>query len=1165
MSKLNFTPEQRRAIAALKGNVIVSAGAGSGKTRVMVERYLGLLEAQRQAQKGSQANLVAITFTKKAAGELKERLRQELGRRSLEEPQERDFWQRQQRELERAQISTIHGLCTRLLREQAAVLGLDPDFQVADEVEAAYWVGQWVDSFFACRYREQDADLDLLVQAYGGGAVKGQLRLLLAKAADLAALGDLAAPYQAYIQAESWRYAALAAELDDLRGRVADFTGKTGGDFLQYLQENWPELEGELERQQGLSAVEELFSKKPSNGNLAKALKAAKVGDHLAELHKLQADQAALPLLPAYSCLLASLAAYVEGEKQARNLVTYDDLEVKALELLQNHSEVRHHYQQLFAHIMVDEFQDTNLRQKELIYWLCGDDGQQLQGDKLYVVGDPKQSIYRFRGADVGVFADVRQELCQQDSRNLISMQDNFRSSKEVLAAVRAAFAPLLGTDPGKTVYFEPLVGHFSCGEKPVFYQLVYDQQLKGDKRLLEARALARELKRLRQQPYLITREDGTREEQPVQLGKVAVLLPRFTHVAELAQAFREEGLPFTVQNGRDFYLQQEVLDILNICRALLHKYENLALAGALRSPYFGLDDASLTQLFTGLPKGGSLEEALCQAQPAAFQQQGLLKRAQDLVAELSTAAALLGPREFYQLLWERLKIPAVLSAQEEGEQKLANVKKLGRLLSAYVGRTGGGLADFLTYVKQLLEYGSRETEANLEAEEAVTLLTVHGAKGLEFDTVVLPQLDGEGGRDREVVRFSQELGLGIKVPGEDGELVETSVFADIKEEAGKLEQAESLRLLYVAMTRAKYRLLLSGTYQRGKKPGQAKTWYNLLQPVLGQAEEVEGRQLELADYQEAGQPEAGAARQEADQSLVQPLPEAASTSQSFSPTSIATYLSCPRRYFYRYVALLPEVEAAGQGGGGGMAAALLGSVCHKSLELLRLPAGLGEEERKAAVAEAYARALRELAPEHVGSQAAAAGEELLQTYVASQLYRSLPEERQRELSLQWWEGELPFQGIIDCLYLDAEGRCQLVDFKSGRAPAGQVLPLAYAYQLSLYARGVQQVYGYQEVEGSLHFLRGPVALGLPAGRDYGEEALALAREISAKEAREEDYPPDPEARYCSACPYNYLCPQFAKVFSQSLQEAQEWAASVGYKEGDVDEIIKDVRNRSRK
>ncbi len=1133
MSEQKFTRPQQQAIDALTGNVFVSAGAGSGKTRVMVERFLKLLAAQRSLadKKVSPANLVAITFTKKAAGELKERIRAGIAERVAEEPQYKDFWLKQQQTLDQAQIGTIHGLCARLLREQAAVLGLDPDFQTADETESAVFLCDCLNEFFAENYKEAEPDLALLVNAYGGKQVKENLKALLSKVEEIAAWGDLSEPYRKNIRESEALYETVFGELKGVVARKDDFKKTKGEEFLAVIAEELPILAQSLVVAHDFAPLKKLLGSAPDGRTkVGKALKPAR--EQLERLETAEADKIALPLVDAYKNVLKNLAAFTAAAKAQRGLVGYDDLEEQALGLLRQHPEVRGYYQKLFTHIMVDEFQDTNARQKSIIYLLCGDDEDRLQNGKLFTVGDPKQSIYRFRGADVGVFAGVRREIEEEKKGELVSMDDNFRSSKEVLAAVDEAFAALLGTDESEAVFFEPLEGHFTSNERPRFLHIDIGEEKNAA--LLEARAVARELKELLARPYHLTYEDGREEEKAADLGKIAVLLPRFTHVDEIKEAFREEGLPFLVYNGHGFYQRQEVADILSLCRGLLHKYENLPLAGALRSPYFGLDDATLTRLFLAVPQHGSLRETLLKADTADFnaEQRPLVARAQRLVKELTAAAALWGPREFFRELMRALKTEAVLGAQVGGRQQLANVKKLGRLLFAFAAETGGSLADFIAHTEQLTAFGNLETEANLEAPAAASVMTVHGAKGLEFDTVILPQLSGKGNADKSSVRFSPTLGLGVQAPLDDGSTKDTGVLKALKEENSLLQQKEDLRLLYVAMTRAKYRLILAGTFKDGKK-SEARNWYNLLNDpaVLGSSDDVEHVKLEAKEYKEESSSETiNAAAEESEENLAAPLALPQKSVSSFTPTAIAAYLVCPRRYFYHYVAKLPEEEAVfpkGKGKSKALPPVLLGSVIHRSLELLHLKAGTSEKERELKVAESYARALREEAPDFIGSEAAAAGEKLLQDYAAGELFAKLPEERQRELQLQWWEDDLRFTGIIDCLYEDENGQ-HIVDFKSGRPPAEEGLPLAYAYQLALYARGAAKLFGHKKIDGSLHFLREEGKDRGCGGEElaaYGEEAVSLARRISGKKAEEAAFAPAIGSRYCPYCSYNYLCP----------------------------------------
>lgn len=1139
MSDMNFTVSQSAAIGRLQGNTAVSAGAGSGKTRVLVERYLRLVEQGLSGGvRTGVSDIVAITFTKKAAGELRERVCRELERRATADVLHAAFWRQQLEELPKAQISTIHGYCSRLLREHPVELALAPDFQVAEEFAAEEFLQECLKKFLRLRFGSSSA-LKELVSQYGGQAVLRQLELLLPHVKEIAAVPDLTAPYMASIAAAQPLYGQLAELLEELLAQESELATKSNKDFFRELATALPEIAAELRERQDTAPLERLIEGRKSTGKLKDYLKEIK--ELRAKLTAAAVDQQALPLVRLWQELLQDFAGFLRQEKQQRDFLSFDDLETLALELLQRHPEVRRACQERVRYLMVDEFQDTNERQKQLVYLLCGDDKNELQGGKLFVVGDPKQSIYRFRGADVGVFAEVRRAVAAKDSAGVIAMYDNFRTTDAILQAVDAAFSTLMGTDAEQDVYFEPLLPHLHGEMRPMFLEVPYDKASAGGKRRLEAEAVAREIEARHARQYIYRDSEGREHTEAPSYKDMAVLLGRFTHVQTLTEALRRHNIPFVVQSGRDFYECQEVLDLLNLLQALQNKYNNIALAGALRSPYFGLDDESLTRLFLSLEKDGSLLDALLAADANLYDagQRELLLRARAICGRLRLAASVCGLPELWQAVEAELQPDAVLARQEDGEQKLANVRKLRQLALKFAAVQNGSLGEWLAYTDRLRRQKVRETAANLPTGDAVTIMTVHASKGLEFKTVILPMLDMQGKADSDMIRFDKQLGLGIKAVLADGSLEDSSVYKAVKEREKALAAAESLRLLYVAMTRAQYDLLLSGAYNIETKKSDASSWFNLLRRAYGGSDAVEFKEVDLRGLEPDTVPATEKTPLPVPPELLAgaaPLSDFEQGLTTFSPSSLQEYLFCRRAFFYRYIARLPELELLGKalpqaaGSGEGEPALppkLAGLLIHKALELLHwesLPPSLSKERREKAEA-VWQAALAEAAPEYEGKASAGKAREMFFNYIYSGLYQSIAPEHRREQRFSLLYGGYEFSGVLDCLYRDGSGRWHIVDYKTGRPPLTQ-LPLGYACQMALYRQAAAEVFGAAGAVAELHFLQDNSCWPLPPEADFLQQALALCDEINAKKMAESSFACSGDRQRCDFCSYNYLCPR---------------------------------------
>ncbi len=1099
----DFTPQQEEAIRTVDRNVAVSAGAGSGKTRVLVERFMHILRRglADPGLKADASEIVAITFTRKAAGEMKARIR-----RAMEEEAARSdgaFWRGQLEALERAQITTIHSVCSRILRENPVEAELDPGFVLAEDFEGREFLLRCLKDYVRRGLQQEDAGLKTLADAYGSSLLLQMMEDMLPHLSSLREMGGLKRPYEesaARLPALKEEFCSLLREAAAQRDKYASPKTALYG-RLEELEASLADLVPEISREPaGAQAMARALELTSVRGRLKEEYKEllGRLKTLRDEINGAEADILALPLIGCWEKTLDSLAAYIRSRKLETDFLDYDDLEIMALELLHDEN-IRRKYRQKFRYLMVDEFQDTNDRQRRIIYLLCGDSEDELQGSRLFIVGDPKQSIYRFRGADVSVFARVRREI-QKRGGAYITLTRNFRSVDKVLESCNAAFSRLLGTDEKKDVFYEALEFHRESDVRPVLLEIPVTREQNGVKRRLEAGVIAKEMLKL--------------HEEGVPYGDMAVLLSAMTHSDTLGGVLQRYGIPFEIVDGRGFYGRQEVLDLLHLFAALHNRYRSLELAGVLRSPYFGLDDESLTRLFL---QRECLWDSLQQADADTYgsEQGGRIRRAAAVLAELRCCAAVSGAAELWRQAWKLLHIDAVLTLQEYGSVKLANARKLRQLCLDYCGSHGCGIGAWLDYVARLRQAGQKETSANMAAGDAVSIMTIHKSKGLEFGTVFLPMLDAKGRGDMSQIRFEQSAGLGIKVPDADGQLLETGVYREAAAKNKKLELEERIRRLYVAMTRAENRLIMSGCFQDldKEKDLEEMDWLQQLHCIFRNSGEVEIRTAEPEAEEPAEQ--ALAAGHAADIEALrrtEPLPlYLQPPAAGFSPSALQTYLRCQRQYFYQMVMQLPGLEEAAEESRG-LPASVTGLIVHKALELYR-----GGDLRGA-----FEKAVHEY---NNGSFAGTVGAwDMLQRYTASSLYAGLSEGRLREVEFTLPAEEGPaLRGIIDCVDFCADGTAAIVDYKTGRPPEDGEVCEGYALQLAVYRAAAEKIFHTRVSSARLHFLQNLSFWELPGGGEYLQRALDLCREIGGK-TREDEF--SCSLASCAFCHYNYLCPK---------------------------------------
>jgi len=891
LSLYEFTGQQAAAIQAPAGAVVVTAGAGSGKTRTLVGRYLALLESGRPLR-----SVVAITFTDKAAREMRARIRAAIetwmGR--CDDPVERVRWETAFAALDGARIGTIHSLCTEILRAHPAEAEVDPDFDVLDENQAALLKARAVDAALA--WATTDPQTVPLFEYLTEHQLRQTLATLVqerldaipafnALAADpLAHWSDaLAAWLRKRLEAPVW-----AASLDKLARLQASRPDDRLETARRAVLAHWAEAQAALVGTRSphpnwdtffaaLLALRSAISTSGRKSNwdaddLAAARKAMKsLRTHfdatLAPLLKKKPiswalDKRCADALPRLRRLFDRTLAEYDCLKDERRALDFDDLEAGALALLTRNDEVRTRWQSEAHAVLVDEFQDTNSRQQGIVYALAGftqhatRNTQHVPPASLFIVGDSKQSIYRFRGADVTVFRRVQADVTAAHGQH-VPLDLTFRAHTPLVTLVNGLLAPILGEEDNLerpyAVPFAPLAAYRDeprPGIRSPYLELHLGLGENADEgRTAAAAGLARRLRQLH-------------DEEAVGWGEMALLFRAATGFPPYENALERAGIPFVTVAGRGFYDRPEVRDLLNGLAALADPTDDLALAGLLRSPAFALSDVALYLLRWGPSEGETRRQgeretrghtdsnasSPCPLVPLSPRPlwdalNGPLDhldpsdamracRAREVITELHGLA---GRVTVGNLLARLLNVTHYRAALylASGHRLCRNVDKL--LADAHrSGLVSAG--EFLEYVQSLRDIAAREGEAPVEAEGAIQLMTVHKAKGLEFPVVVIADAAHAGRGSTPSVLVSSDVGvlLGLK---EEKTLPSTYRLACLRD--ADQEDAESRRLLYVATTRAQEKLIVSG-HVKARKDGtpQLQGWLAWIGETIGLEQE---------------------------------------------------------------------------------------------------------------------------------------------------------------------------------------------------------------------------------------------------------------------------------------------------------------------------------------
>jgi ATP-dependent exoDNAse (exonuclease V) beta subunit len=799
------TPEQAAAIAAGKRDVLLEAGAGTGKTGVMVERYCRLV-----CDEGVSPDAVlAFTFTDKAAAELRHRIRAELADRS-------EAGSERARSLLAgiggAWVTTIHGFCNRLLAAHPVAAGVDPGFRVLDAPEAERAAREAFEEALEEFLAAGDKPREETVATF---EIDGLRAIVSGAHAELRSRG-IAEPRlpeqpEPDVDGALRRAAETAAEcLEELKP----------GDARRELLERALERFGEADsRPLGLDELTALRteSKAKSVAGYREAIEAAIARSAEAG----EGGQAYRHI----ATLLELFSNRFEAAKERRAGIDFEDLQILAARLLER-AEIGQAYRSRFSHLMVDEFQDTNRLQLRLIEALHG------PRCELMVVGDEFQSIYGFRHADLEVFREQRRRVEEAPDGAAMELSGNFRSRPEAIGAVNALGSELLGES------FRPLrVGAEPTAPEPPgagsAVELLLTARDGWDAEgielapptdgttplncLAEARLLATRLREL--------------ADAGIDRGEMVVLLRAFTHLDAYEDSLERAGLRPYVVGGRGYWSQQQVSDVCALLATIANPLDDQALFGALASPACGLAPDTLWLLRAAAGKRRcvwpAIEAATERGEPELAEAERLrqipeaelrlLRRFAETIEALRARGTRLSLEGLIEAAVTETGYDLAVLMRPSGEARFANVRKLMRLAAEFESREGRDLRGLLDFLASRAEVDAEAQAATaVEGHDGVRIMTVHNAKGLEFGVVAVPDLSRSllaGSRPPLLTIGRDEEGprVGLQLRRLGAASINLYSYADLCEEAKERDAEEGLRLFYVAATRARERLILSG------------------------------------------------------------------------------------------------------------------------------------------------------------------------------------------------------------------------------------------------------------------------------------------------------------------------------------------------------------------
>ena len=1075
MSSGRWNPEQREAIER-RGRVFVAAGAGTGKTAVLVERVL------QQVLGGTPIDrLLAITFTDRAASELRRRVRE-----ALELAGEMD----RARAIDSAWISTIHRFCLRILRANAFDAGLDPRFAVADDVGSRLLRSEAFDlaleRFLAEAPAGDGRRLDLLA-AYGRRRLRETLSHTHEQLRSAGRPLELRPHAVADLSASVSAARRAAAELDHEQAR---------------------RLAALLEAPPDPAVLADLSAYKVRNTAARHDYNAAREA-----VEGAAGDAAAVADL----ALLEELLRLVDGAyadlKDERSLVDFTDLELRTRALLQARPDLAAGYRERFACVLVDEFQDTNLLQCELIDLVAG--------GELFLVGDEFQSIYRFRHADVEVYRARSEEA----GADMIALRRNYRSRAHVIGTVNESYRREFGER------YHPLLaeGVFD-GDAPGGGRvdlLLTDKVGFGESgqswRDAEARALAGRIAEL---------VDGG-ECRP---GQVVVLFEAGTDAARYEAALRDRRLATVRATGRGYYAQQQVSDVLAYLRLVRNRYDDVALLTVLASPLVGLSNDGLLRVRRAAPRR-PIFTALERDEPPA----GLSAAEQRLVlafgqrfARLVRASADVSLERLCDLIAAEHDYDLACLAMPDGDRRFANLRKLGRLAAEFEAVRGPDIEGFVRFCDEQAALQVREGEAAIaeEGRDAIVLMTVHAAKGLEFDVVALADCGRErAARATRDILVAADGSVALRaVNPATGLLGPALGYPEVALAERQAEREEARRLQYVGMTRARHHLIVSGALDPGEDTsiaylcgglgvdldsdpevdvGDARLRVHVERPPAAAAPSQNGGgniECLAPDIQPVGEQLAlfgqGGRTVEALPLLAPIAPAPPVPLRRLSYSALSLYRRCGYRYFAQRVLGLPEPERVAAEGEG-LDPLELGDAVH--LELERAD-GRWRDLYPHASAEDEAR---------IGGFVAAWVQSPLRARVAELV------DARNEVAFAFDVDGVLLRGRFDIFGRFGDGTALIVDFKTNRLReriAQDVMDTNYAEQVTTYALAALRS-GAPAAEIAYAFLEDADALAVRRFSAADVPALEAELRTAIDSIRAGRFParPGPHCRECPA------------------------------------------------
>lgn len=1045
---------RERAVSEFKKTILVEAGAGTGKTTLLVKRIRAMIESEIKPDR-----IAAVTFTVKAAGELKERLRKELNESHSEHARAA------LENLDRMTVNTIHGMAAEFLRTLPVEAKLPPEFTALDEFQQLAAIEEFRD-YWLNRALDGDVPEALELAELAGLDLLGSEKKGLGKLFDVLVKSMVDHSYistgcssRSDIDDQLTIVSRCLRDLVSCRDNCATQDDKLSMGITRY--EAWfQKLPRELYSPAALEWFNE-FVKTPSNQGTQTAwgkenLAQAKTlhANFLEEIAKLKS------ILFSVICyeIVQWIAPAVEEFRQSlrtRGTISFDDQLMLCRDMLHDSKTARDYFKARYDFVHIDEFQDTDPVQVEILFYLCEDkkahagnwSNVTLEPGKLFIVGDPKQSIYRFRGADVRIYNHVARRIETEGEK--LAIIRNFRSRPTILSEVNAIIAPhMLGRNEYEANY-EALVPREGAEDDDLTVELLlpptdYDRASMSANQAAkwESAAIADHIQSL------------ARNNKNLNFSQVAVLMRAGTKVSFLQEALSARDIPFVSFINDAYVSRVEIETMLTILQAIANPQHTVAVIGALRSPWYAVSD---DDIFAFKISGGSFVYTDSQVR------NGAVGEALDDLLKWHTNSKQKPVAVLLEELLASRPIEILYGLKSEGSQRVQNIHVLVehvRRLEQSGVTSLSRIVERVSAMKKLVQ--NTELDAQDSNHQAVQIMSLHKAKGLEFKVVYLYQFDEKKRNDGEWIvlkslnNTTHELGMQVSSPS-DYKTVNWKML-ELENEAA--QAAELNRLLYVGMTRAKEKLVLPLAWQRKGKKGEPRIALPLLQRYP-----LDNNQLPSVTDTNAA-----SVHSEAEIQLqYRPLASRLQWSTDSTSSASADFDDWQAQLNARVAALRPAVptveDEESEVDWKRVRARKIGTYVHAVLEQLAKGRTLADAIKLAARGMSLSES----------EQSEADG--IIDSVRNSQLFtHELPNARRvlTELPIIGTQDGYVASKFVDLMFETESGEWVLLDYKSDDIPLEAVPERAkhHSTQINLYAEMFNRVFGKPPSEKRVYFLR---------------------------------------------------------------------------------------------